>query len=86
MYNVSYVKNLMKQGFIGIPSWQSDISSHIETFGDSHVYNFSSNEEQSEWKKINLLARKSIQLNKKINQMSEDFTDVSNTQNNFKNM
>ena len=75
MYNVSYVKQLMEHGYPGIPSWQSQISNHEELFGDSLVYNCST-EEYIEWNKITILARKSIQANRKMLALEQEFENV----------
>ena len=75
MYNVSYVKQLLDHGFPGIPSWQSQISNHEELFGDSLVYNCST-EDYIEWNKINILARKSIQANRKMLALEQEFENV----------
>ena len=75
MYNVSYVKQLLDHGFPGIPSWQSQISNHEELFGDSLVYNCST-EEYIEWNKITILARKSIQANRKMLALEQEFENV----------
>ena len=75
MYNVSYVKQLLDHGYPGIPSWQSQISNHEELFGDSLVYNCST-EEYIEWNKITILARKSIQANRKMLALEQEFENV----------
>ena len=75
MYNVSYVKQLLENGYPGIPSWQSKISNHEELFADSFVYNCST-EEYIEWNKITILARKSIQANRKMLALEQEFENV----------
>lgn len=75
MYNVSYVKQLLEHGYPGIPSWQSQISNHEELFGDSLVYNCST-DEYIEWNKLTILARKSIQANRKMLAIEQEFENV----------
>jgi hypothetical protein len=75
MYNVSYVKQLLEHGYPGIPSWQSQISNHEELFGDSLVYNCST-DEYIEWNKLTILARKSIQANRKMLALEQEFENV----------
>lgn len=75
MYNVSYVKQLLENGYPGIPSWQSQISNHEELFGDSLVYSCST-DEYIEWNKLTILARKSIQANRKLLALEQEFENV----------
>lgn len=76
MYNVSYTRRLMQNGYIGIPSWQSQISNQEEVFADSFVYNCNT-DEYIEWNKINILARKSIQVNRKKLTIEQEFKNVT---------
>ena len=56
----------------GYQSWQTEIATKLEKFGDSKVTE-RNKEEVTEWNKLNDLCRKSLREQEELNKIKEEF-------------
>ena len=59
----------------GFVSWQSNIKTRRETFGDSHVIETQKLEVEQEWHRLNELVKKSIRMQKEELKIQEEFDE-----------
>ena len=59
----------------GFVSWQSNIKTRRETFGDSHVIETQKQEVAQEWTRLNELGKKSIRMQKEELKIQEEFDE-----------
>jgi hypothetical protein len=59
----------------GFVSWQSNIKTRRETFGDSHVIETQKLEVEQEWHRLYELGKKSIRMQKEELKIQEEFDE-----------
>ena len=77
--NLKVVKQDIRRGRVsyisGFVSWQSNIKTRRETFGDSHVIETQKLEVEQEWHRLNELGKKSIRMQKEELKIQEEFDE-----------